>query len=356
MRGRPTPIRSTLAVLALLALNAAAAESQRVVVSCTNEKQLVVYALDDASGTLKLESQTPTSAGAGALCFNSKGDHLYVVLKQSGALAAYQMGKTTAPVLLGEVSIGAGAAFLSMHPSGKYLLASSYSDGQVTVNRINADGTLSAKPLQSLKVDERAHSIVLDPTGRYAFVSHTIPNAITQFVFDAETGLLSPNDPPQLKRVTQVGPRHFCFHPQLPMAYGSDEGGCSITAYQFNAQSGCLSVVETLSSLPEGEVEGKKSASDIRMHPSGKFVYVANRGPDTIAGFKIDPVSGRLTPLQQTPVEPVPRSFNLSPDGRFLIAAGERSGKLRVFRIQPDGRLELTQTLDTNASPWWVEF
>ncbi len=91
------------------------------------------------------------------------------------------------------------------------------------------------------------------------------------------------------------------------------------------------------------------------MHPSGKFVWVSNRGHNSLAGFAVHPKTGRLTALEQTPTEKTPRSFEIEPDGRYVLGAGEGSGKLAVYRVDLDsGRLTRLHTQDVGKSLTWV--
>jgi len=83
-------------------------------------------------------------------------------------------------------------------------------------------------------------------------------------------------------------------------------------------------------------------------------VRVSNRGFDSLAGFAIDP-SGKLSALKQTPTEKTPRSFEIDPSGRYLFGAGEGSGKLAVFQIDPgSGQLSRLHTYDVGQSLTWV--
>jgi 6-phosphogluconolactonase len=114
-----------------------------------------------------------------------------------------------------------------------------------------------------------------------------------------------------------------------------------------------LTAVQTLSTLPAG-FTGENTTADVKVHPSGRFVWVSNRGHDSLAGFAVDDV-GKLTALGQTPTEKTPRSFEVDPDGRFLLAAGEGSGKLAVYGIDSEtGRLRPLHTYDVGRSLTWV--
>ena len=106
----------------------------------------------------------------------------------------------------------------------------------------------------------------------------------------------------------------------------------SITAYRFLSGIG-LKPVQTVATVPADERTKKgSSTAEVKVHPNGKFVWVSNRGPDSLAGFAID-AKGKLTSLGQTPTEKTPRSFDIDPDGRYVFGAGEGSGKLAVFSV-----------------------
>ena len=112
--------------------------------------------------------------------------------------------------------------------------------------------------------------------------------------------------------------------------------------------------MQTVSTLPEGYV-GPNSCAQIRMAPSGRFLYAPNRGHNSIASFAVDASTGLLTPTGQAPAEPVPRAFNLDPDGNFLYAGGLESGRLAAYRIDSaTGRLQLLKTYPVGARPMWV--
>src|SRR5262249_13366920 len=101
-------------------------------------------------------------------------------------------------------------------------------------------------------------------------------------------------------------------------------------------------------------LQGREQHGRGNVHPRGRFVWVSNRGHDSLAGFAIDS-TGKLSALGQTPTEKTPRSFDIEPDGRFLLAAGEGSGKLAVYRIDTDtGKLTRLHTQDVGKSLSWV--
>jgi 6-phosphogluconolactonase len=193
-----------------------------------------------------------------------------------------------------------------------------------------------------------AHAIQTDPSNQFAFVPHIArfndnvleplresvgPNAIWQLRFDAQSGRLTPNTPLQVEPSTRLGPRHYCFHPTLPVAYFSNEQGCSVTAYRLDSATGTLTALQTLPTLPEG-FSARNTCSQIHLTASGKFLYVGNRGHNSLAGFAVDASTGQLTALGQAATEAVPSAFGVDPTGQFIFAAGSASDRLASYRIQ----------------------
>jgi 6-phosphogluconolactonase len=140
----------------------------------------------------------------------------------------------------------------------------------------------------------------------------------------------------------------------LDVVYFDYEQGSAIAAFDLNRSNGRLSFRERLSSLPDG-YDRPNSNARIQRTPNGQYIYVANRGHDSLAGYSVDPATGHLTSLGETPTEPTPRGFAIDPTGRFLFAAGQSSDKLAAFHIQADtGQLTRVATYDVGKQPWWV--
>ena len=166
---------------------------------------------------------------------------------------------------------------MSTDRKGKFLLSAYYQAGHVGVHPIGDNGAVGEPPVEWIETDIGAHAIQTDPSNRFAFVPHIAslfdnvmeppkdtpgPNVIFQFKFDEETGHLTPNSPLKLYPEDRLGPRYYCFHPNLNVVYFSDEQGCSVTAYDMNASTGGLAAFQTSSSrcsrcrLPAPRAEG----------------------------------------------------------------------------------------------------
>ena len=256
--------------------------------------------------------------------------------------------------LINSVEAGADPAYVATDRTRRFLLTAYYVAAKVAVHRIGDDGSLSEQPVQEIATNTKAHAIMTDASNRLAFVPHTGPNAIYQFRFDEQTGRLSPNDPLIVDTGQNTGPRQLAFHPKLDVVFFDYEQGSAIAAFNLDRNSGQLSFRERLSSIPDDFTKTNSNAR-IEIHPSGEFIYVANRGHDSIAGYRVDSLTGKLTGLGQTPTEPTPRGFTIAPTGRFLYAAGQSSDRLAAFRIdRKTGALHRVATYEVGQQPWWV--
>jgi 6-phosphogluconolactonase (cycloisomerase 2 family) len=155
------------AFIALFSLCPAA--EQWAFLSLGKDQRIQNYRLHD-DGSLGPVKTFKTEGQPSCMALSQNHRRLYVALKKSQSIAAYQVGKGATLTLLGTTSVGEDPSFLSVHPSGKYLLSSYYQAGKAAIHRIKPDGSLSGKPSQMIETDERAHTIALDPSGNFAFV------------------------------------------------------------------------------------------------------------------------------------------------------------------------------------------
>jgi 6-phosphogluconolactonase len=348
-------MRTTIAVLLVLGGGNVSLADTFAYVSLAKDKKIAVYKVDATTGALTHVADAACEGEPGALVANPARTSLFAALRPEGKLVAFRIEPRAGTLKhVNTVEAGPDPAQLSTDLEGRFLLAAYYVAGKVTVHAIQQDGGLRVQPVESLPTDEKAHAIVLDPANHFAFVPHTGPNAVFQFAFDAATGELTPGRPPKLATPENTGPRHMVFHPRLDIAYIDNEQGGSVTAYRLNKTSGALEALQTTSTLPKGFGQ-PNACAEIKMHPSGRFLYVSNRGHDSIARFGIDERSGELTALGQTPTEKTPRSFDLDPAGKFLYVCGEATDRIVAYRLdQETGGLTSTATYSVGKTPWWV--
>lgn len=328
----------------------------RVYVNISGESKLSIYTMDLETGDMTLQEDVALSGGPGPLAVDPEHKHLYLGLRSTRELVSFDIDRATGKLSqTGSAALDADPCYISTDRRGRYLLSAYYGAGKVTVHPIAADGSLAEAAQQTISTSEHAHCIQTDASNRFVFVPHTVPpNAIYQFLFDEDTGMLSANAVPKAQPKDPDGPRHYCFHPTKDIVYASNEQGSSTTAYRFDTTSGTLSPFQTLSTLPKG-FEGDNTCAQIHIAPSGRSLYVSNRGHDSIACFSIDDQTGELTSQGQQPTEETPRVFNVDPQGRFLLAAGQGSGKLATYRIVPEsGALEPLSVYVVGDRPMWI--
>ena len=153
----------------------------------------------------------------------------------------------------------------------------------------------------------------------------------------------------------KAGPRHFVFHPNGKVVYVLGELDASIYVFDYDASKGWLREKQSVSVLPP-DFQGKPSAADLHITPDGKFLYASERTSSTLAGFRIDPTNGMLSPLGSVPTEKQPRGFNIDSSGRFLLAVGQLSDRMSSYNIDGEnGKLTPLKEYPMGKNPNWIE-
>jgi len=245
-------------------------------------------------------------------------------------------------------------AYIAADRTGRFLLGASYPGHKVTVNPIGPPGTVQP-PQQVLPNYPNAHSILADAANRHVLVPTLGNDRINQFTFDAATGKLAPTTSPAAEVKPKAGPRHFRFHPGGKLVYVIGELDGVVYVFDYDAATGDLTQKQTVSALPP-EFQGKPSAADIHITPDGKFLYASERTSSTLAGFRVDPAKGTLTPIGSVPTEKQPRGFNIDSSGRYLLAVGQLSHGLSSYAIdQASGKLTKLKEYPMGKNPNWIE-
>ena len=289
--------------------------------------------------------------------------------QRSGAVSAFSIDRVTGKLtLLNEVlSKGADPCYITLDQTGKYILVANYTGGSVAAFPVQSDGRLGEASAfvqhtgHGAKLERQegphAHSIDVSSDNRFALVDDLGLDELLVYRFDGTKGSLTPNDPKFAKLADGAGPRHFAFHPNAKFAYVVNELQSSVTVFSYSAASGVLHEEQTVSTLPK-DFSGHNDDAEVKVHPSGKFLYASNRGHDSIAVFAVDQSKGTLTPVQDVPTQgKTPRNFEIDPGGSFLFAANENSNNIAIFRIDAKtGRLAPTGQVLEVPAPVCVKF
>ena len=256
---------------------------------------------------------------------------------------------------LGNGPLAHSMAYIATDRSGKWLLSASYPGHMVTVNPIGADRIVQAVK-QSIPNLPNSHAIIADKANHVLSPSLGA-DAVNQFRFDAKTGTLTPNDPPNAKVKEKAGPRHFRYSKDEKFVYLLNELNATIIVFAYDARKGLLTrELQTISALPKEGPAEKVWAADIHLTPDGKYLYATERGTSTIQQYKVDTKTGLLTANGSVPTEKQPRAFEIDPTGKYLYAVGELSDGMTSYAIDAKtGTLAKLKQYPMGKNPNWIE-
>ncbi|MGB0768218.1 MAG: lactonase family protein, partial [Phycisphaeraceae bacterium] len=188
----PRPVMKTvsrwcLLVALLFAVGCAATPTQRqsLYVSCRGGERVIVYEIDRETGALAEVQRVKLPGQPGPIALTEDGNHLYAALRSpSRVLPMTRDTKTGELALLEPTNVPAFPTYLDIDANANYALTANYSKGIVHSFRLNDDRTLAPNPIQATETDKTAHACLIDPSNRFVYIPHTIPNAIYQFRFD----------------------------------------------------------------------------------------------------------------------------------------------------------------------------
>lgn len=355
--------RFSLFVSAFLALSMAPvsdlrAEPQRVYFGTyttgdSSSRGIYTSLFDAATGRLSEPELAAESVNPSFLAIHPNGRYLYAVnevVEGSGrgnaGVSAYRIeadGKLT--FLVRRESLGGAPCHANVDATGKYLLIANYVGGNLVVFPVLGDDGLGEPSCviehTGSSVDPQrqrqphAHSINLSGDNRFAYAADLGIDQIRIYRFDESRGLLEPADPAFAAVTAGGGPRHFAIHPSGRFAFTNHELTAQVTSFTRDPETGGLTPVATLPTLPP-DFGGRRSTAECLVHPGGEFLYVSNRGHDSIAAYRIDTQSGGLQLLEIVATEGAePRNFFIEPSGRWLLAANQNSDTVAVFEIDP---------------------
>jgi 6-phosphogluconolactonase len=338
-------------------------------------RKLYVCTFDSNRGELKLQGVAAETENSGFLAVHPNQRFIYATNEvgefrgqQTGAVSSFQIDEKTGQLrLLNQVpSFGANPAYVTVNRAGTFLLLASYYGGTMSLP-ISPDGLLgqSAGKVRErgVGVDPRRqesshpHSVVLSPDDRFAITPDLGLDRLFVYRFDEKTGSLTANSPAFVPAPPGSGPRHLAFSPDRHFAYVVNELKSTVSTYAFDEQAGILHPLQTISTLPPG-FDGENTGAEVQVGPSGRFVYVSNRGHDSIGIFAVDPENGMLSPIQDVPtLGKTPRYFAFDPSGNFVLVANQDSDQIVLFKLdRSTGRLTPTGTALKVATPVCIVF
>ena len=336
---------------------------------------IYLVGMDRRTGTLRQVGAIDAGPNPSFLAIHPGGRVLYAVNEvdtyngqATGAVSSFSISSETgAPTPVNQQpSGGAAPCYVSLDNSGRVVLVANYNGGSIALLPTEADGTLApasqlihhtgSGPISDRQEAPHAHCILADPSNRFVLAADLGADRVFLYRFGAEGRTLIHVEGGDARMRSGAGPRHLAFHPSLPLVFVSNELDSTVATVRFDAARGTLTVLGTQSTLPKGWT-GTNYPADIHVAPSGRTVYVSNRGHNSIAVFS-GADSGSLTLEQTVSTEgDWPRNFTLDPTGRWLLVANQRSNSIVVFsRDEGSGRLTQTGNRLDLPSPVCLRF
>jgi 6-phosphogluconolactonase (cycloisomerase 2 family) len=348
----------------------------------SHSKGIYGWRFSPASGAVAPLGLVATTVNPAYVHATPDGKFLFATNWQTAAAAtadtvsAYAVDATTGALRpLNKASAGGGLPNqVVVDPRGVFAAVTNYGFRTTDLDRNNSsfaalkirpDGTLGdpvyvdhhAGPALSpgQATGAHTHGVVFTNDDRFAFVAELGLDRIYTYRVDPMKPALTPSTPPFVTVSAGSGPRRLVLSPNDRFLYVNHETDSRVSV--FAVDEGRLSEIQQISTLPAG-FSGRNTTAEIQIDRAGRFLYVSNRGADTIAMFAVDPATGTLTLREFFPaLGRTPRNLTIDPSGRYLFVSNQRSNNVVVFAIDAaTGRLTSTGTELTIDQPASVLF
>lgn len=331
---------------------------------------IYTYEFNESTGELKALSSVSGLKNPTFIQLDTAGRKLYALAEiagENGTKASDALVYAIDPEqgTLSETSRGLAATGPTCHiqksADNRYLTLTSYHKGTVSLVELTERGAIGELLDESQHIGKETdpsrrdiphpHSSFYSPDGRYLLVPDLGTDRIMTYTVNRAENKL------ELQRETPisagVGPRHLVFHPNGRFVYVINELDSSVNVFGYEAETGALSELQNISTLPEG-YEGDNGCAEIAISADGRYLYGSNRGHDSIVVYAVNEDSGKLAVVQHVSTEGGhPRHFSIVPGGEFLIVANRDSDRnLVVFRVDKEsGKLQSTGHAVTLSKP-----
>ena len=341
-----------------------------------------IYAMTlDRSGRLFLR-ESYQALNPAVLIPHSDGKSLYAIvetIKDQGDVLRYEIKPDGSLKYRDEFrASGRSTCYLALSPDRQAAIVINYWDAIIDVVDVDAEGRLGAVR-QSFKqyyrpedqwrqVTDREDHWGNRQVGPHAHCAHFwhdwvfIPdlgeNAVFQYRWDGAAKRLIPET--HIEFEAGSGPRHMAMHPNLDICYVSNELFNTVCVARLDAGDPQTVKARLVPIQYESTIDNRDKVSyvsEIKLSPDARFLYVSNRGDDSLAVFKVLE-DGRLARTGLLPTGgKFPRHFAITPCGAAVVVANQDSGHIRVFsRDVETGALEMTDEIYQIPAPNYVRF
>jgi 6-phosphogluconolactonase len=298
---------------------------------------IICYALESVAGSLSEISRSPGGINPSYLAWSPNRKYLYAVNESDmGKVVSFSIASSNGALskLTEGSSGGSGPCFVGVHPNGKWVFAANYGSGHVAVLPVQADGGVS-NPVDVQLAGKNAHMAITDASGKWLFVPCLGSDYVMVYGLDEVSG--------KLKEVSTVavakgaGPRHLAFSSDEKFMYVLNELNSTLSAFACDLTAPSFRDIGTVSTLP-ADFTGKNKCAHLAIAPDGKTLYASNRGHNSVAIYRVDTASGKLTLAGHETAGSeinVPRDFTLTAAGTLALVASQKSDLVSIMRIDP---------------------
>lgn len=324
-------------------------------VSNADSRDIHVLRLDRARGTLERVQVVDTGGTVMPLALGPDKRFLYAALRSDPfTVASFAIDpKSGSLTSIGTAPLPDSMANLMVDRTGRWLFAASYGGHRISMSPIGPDRVAKAATAV-VPTGKNAHAAIVDAANRNLYVTNLGSDQVLHYEFDAATGALSPGDPLGFKSRAGAGPRHIVFSQSGKHAWLLNELDATLDVLAVGTR-GSLSLIQTVRTMP-ADATVKPWAADIHLTPDARFLYTSERNTHTLAIFKVDAGSGKVTPAGHQPTEQQPRGFQVDSTGSWLFVVGQASHRMTAYRIDGDtGALAQAAQLPMGRNPNWIE-
>ena len=316
----------------------------------TGSEGIYAFSFDAATGALKPRGLAVATSSPSFLVASANRRVVFAVNEldkyddaPSGSVTSFAVddaaGKLT-PIST-QASRGAHPCHLELDKAGHFLAVANYTGGNYALFPVLSDGRMepaiavvsgNGRGPSTRQEGPHGHAVTFDAANRFLIATDLGIDRLLVYRFDETTGTLLSNAPPSVPMSPGAGPRHFAFHPDNRLGFVINELDSTVTSLKWDGAAGVFSKLGTVSTLPAG-FKGASTTAEIRVHPTGRFVYGSNRGHDSVAVFSVDDDGSlKIVEIESTRGR-TPRNFTIDPTGRWLLAGNQESSTIAVFEI-----------------------
>ncbi|MFP3013290.1 MAG: 6-phosphogluconolactonase [Arsenophonus sp. NC-QC1-MAG3] len=321
---------------------------QMVYVASPESKKIHAWSIDK-KGKLILLQQLILPGKVQPMQVSRNGRQLYVGIHPDFAIITYLISPEGKIKEQGITAIPGTPTHIEIDKLGRWLFISSYHQGNLIVLPIDQQG-IAQSAIQIIDDLKHPHSSGVNFDNSRLFVPCLGEDHIRIYAIN-NNGHLTEHIAQRITTNKGAGPRHLTFLPNQKIFYCLNELDATINVYSAFKP---YKQIQNCNILPS-ESECKPWAADIHITPNGQHLYASERSSSIIRHFKVTTEGRKLLPMTAYKTETQPRGFNIDQSGNFLLAAGQKSNYIVVYKINTStGALETLDRYPVNTGPMWI--